>query len=413
MAKTIIQNTLETAYPRYQHPDGVPRSYPPGRVVEVGRLDALESAIANAQPNDTIKIVWPGTYNITSTLVPAAPNVHVMADTLDPTEVVIAGRGMDNASFGSVWHGFYSQHPGLKLSNLTLRDFYFHGVTFGAGATSPEFTNLRVLDCGQQFIKASAFPQAINNGRVIGCYFGYTNGRPTTDHDGAGYFYGGYVDVHDGLGWIVRGCVAEDITPTAEEVAAVPVGATQHLWSPAFYFWNGSADTLFENNIGINCARFVAFGLDQKTGFNDHSGGIIRNNMCVMNTGYMNESQIVGSDGMIMAWDSPNTRILHNTILTNNQVNNSIQGRWSQGLEISGNLSDRAIFMRDSATYSGVGNQLNAVPAWFVDPAAGNLRLNATGNANVGTTPQHPLCLTDIDGIFRNNPAKIGAHRYG
>lgn len=419
MAKTIVPNTLGTEFPSYQHPDGVPRSYPPGRVVEVGNVAGLEAAMAlgTLQAGDTIKIVWPGTYRLNATLVQRAPNVHITADTNDPSDVIIEGPGMDNQFFGEVWHGIYSEQPGLRVSNLTLQQFFYHGVTFGAGATDPVFENVHILDCGQQFIKASAFPAAINNGRVIGCRFAYTDGRPMTNHDGAGFFYGSPIDVHNGAGWLVMGSVFSEIVPTPAEIAAATAadpGAYQNLWAPAVYFWNHSSNNIVDSNVFINCGRAVAFGLVLRGGgANDNTGGIIRNNMCVVTPGRLSAEQIADSDGQIIAWDSPGTKILHNSVLTYGQIADAIQGRWSAALEIAGNLSDDSIRMRDGATYSGNGGQLNAQAVWFVDPLNGNLRLNGTGNANVGTTTRSPDCLLDIDGNSRNPTTKQGAHRYG
>lgn len=341
-----------------------------------------------------------------------------------PSDIVIRGRGMDNEAYGNVWHGFYAQQPGLKLQNLTIADFYFHGVTFGAGAASPEFDNVRILDIGQQFVKASAFPSAINNGRMRNCVIGYTNGRPSTNHfdiDGVtkvGFFYGGGVDVHNSTGWIISDCVLMEITPTEAELAAalaLEPGADQHWWSPAIYFWNRSSNNVVERCTLINCGRAIAFGLVQRGGGEyDNQGGIIRNNMCYMAPGRLGAAQIADSDGMILAWDSPSTKILHNTIVTSGQIADAIQGRWStSSLQIAGNLSDDTIRMRDSATFTGGDNAQNAQPAWFVNPAIGNLHLNSTGNAAVPTASRLVDCLDDVNQATRPATTKVGAHHYG
>lgn len=416
MAKTITVPGSSVAL--YQHPDTYWYPYPfQGRVVQVGTLSGLETAISSAQPNDIIEIVWPGTYNLNNTLVPAAANVHIRGASGVATDIILSGKGMDNASYGGCPHGIYSQYSGLTVSNLTLQQFYFHGVTFGAGATSPTFNNVRFLDIGQQFIKASAFPAAIDNGLVTQCYFAYTAGRPTTNHDGAGYFYGGMIDVHNGAGWQVTMSNFLENAPTEAEINAVTAAdpsGTQYWWSPAVYFWNRSSNTLIERNLFLNCGRAVALGLIQRGGGEfDHTGGIIRNNMCTVTSGRLGAAQIADSDGQILAWDSPGTKILHNTILTNNQVADAIQGRWSTNLDIRSNLSDNSIYMRDSASYVGSDNVLTALPSWFVNPTTGNLRLSATGLGAVGTATRLVDCIDDIDGDIRGLNTKIGAHING
>ena len=95
-----------------------------------------------------------------------APNVTITGNTNDASEIVIRGAGMDEKLRRRLMASTASQ-PGLSLANLTLRDFYHHAVTFGAGATDPEFTNVRMLDIGA-VLKVSAFPAAINNGRMTG-----------------------------------------------------------------------------------------------------------------------------------------------------------------------------------------------------------------------------------------------------
>lgn len=409
MAKTP---TPGAARQLYWHPDGTQRFYAPGRRVFVGTLAALAAAVSGALPGDEIVIDWPGTYRLQNTLVVNAPNVSITGNTNDAGEIIIRGAGMDEPSYGGAPYGVYSQQPGLSLSNLTLRDFYHHAVTFGAGATDPAFTNVRMLDIGTQFLKVSAFPAAINNGRMTGCVIGYTANRPATDH-GAGFFYGGGVDVHNSTGWIVSQCEFLEILPDADEVAATE-GQTRHLWSPAVYFWNRSADNIVERCVFKNCGRIVAFGLIQRGGGEyDNQRGIIRNNMAVVDVGRVAPSQIASSDGMILAWDSPGTKILHNTLITNGQIADAIQGRWSAGLEIASNLSNDTIRMRDGATYTGSNNLLTAQASWFADPSAVNLRLSAAGNSAVGTAPRLADCLTDFDGVQRDVTTKIGASIYG
>ena len=108
----------------------------------------------------------------------------------------------------------------------------------------------------------------------------------------------------------------------------------------------------------------------------DNQRRIIRNNMAVVDAGRVAPSQIANSDGMILAWDSPGTKILHNTLITNGQIADAIQGRWSFNLK-SVTISNDTIRMREDAAYTGANNVLTAQASWFMDSASVNLRLSA------------------------------------
>lgn len=414
--KAVIFNNTNNRIPLF---DNLYNEYPwspieEADVIPVGTVAGLVSAVENASDGDVIEIVWPGVYTLPNTLVAAVPNLTIRgsADAV-PTDIIIRGRGMTQQTT-AVPHGIYSQQPGLYIKNLTLEQFYQHAITFGSGASNPIFEDLILQDCGQQFIKASVWPSAIDNGQVLGCVFQFTAGRPIQDQ-GSGYFYSGFIDVHRGGNWVVRGNTAREITPTQAEIDSIGA-APYNPWSPAFYFWNGSSNTIIERNVFHNCARSVSLGLIDRltaSGFNDHTGGIVRNNLIAIDSGRLSAAQIADSDSPINLWDCPGGEALHNTILTNGQMNDAIQGRWSLGLEISSNLTDNSIRMRDGATYSGSNNSLDAIPSWFVDPATANLRLSATGFSAVGSATRLPDCLYDVDGVLRNSPTKIGAHVNG
>ena len=109
MAKAIVPNDTGSRVQLYDRVYGeypwtpVPEATP----IPVGTLQGLQDAVANAQSGDIIEIVWPGTYNLTETLVNAVPNVTVRghADAA-PTDIVLRGAGMDNPSYGARPHGF-------------------------------------------------------------------------------------------------------------------------------------------------------------------------------------------------------------------------------------------------------------------------------------------------------------------
>lgn len=424
--KELAFNTPETAYPTYNSGKAVNHpisSAPFPRVIPVGTQAALQDAIDNALPFDVIRIEEPGNYVLAKTLSVQAPDVTLEANaSAQFGDVQLIGTGMETPASGPNWgntpFGIYARQPRFTLRNLTLRDFYFHGATFEQGAYRPTFEEVQILDCGQQFIKISAFPYAIDDGVVRGCSFGYTQGRPTTlryDLDGVtpvGYFYGGFLDIHNSKNWLVEDNILYELTPTAEEVdAALASGdGTVYLWSPGILFWNRSSNTVIQRNKSINCARFVNLGLSQVGGSeNDHVGGVVRNNFAVITSGRLGAIQQSDADGMINAWDSPGAKVLNNTLITHGQVPDAVQGRWSTNLEIGLNLADSSIRMRDGASYFGAANQLNAADAWFVDVDAADLHLTALGQTEVLTGPRSISAPNDIDGQLRAATTRLGA----
>ena len=72
-----------------------------------------------------------------------------------------------------------------------------------------------------------------------------------------------------------------------------------------------------QGNTFIDCHRDISFGLIEQN-VNDHTGGIIRNNFIIRSSG-------AGGDVPIAAFDSPGTKIVHNTVLLNGQYPNAIR----------------------------------------------------------------------------------------
>ena len=206
----------------------------------------------------------------------------------------------------------------------------------------------------------------------------YTNGPPVTDH-GGGIGYTNGIDIHDGSNWLIAHNLIENLhTPDSDPAA--------NLWNPAILIWNHSSNMTVDGNTIINCDRAIAFGLIDQTSGYDNQGGIIRNNFIYQAPGLFSSSRAAASDGQIIVWDSPNSQVLFNSILTDRNSTNSIQLRWTTTVAVvDGNLADASIRVRDGATYSATGNYLSATPSMFTNPSTGDLHLvvNSATLANV------------------------------
>ncbi|MGO8678633.1 MAG: hypothetical protein ACLQVX_22540 [Limisphaerales bacterium] len=76
----------------------------------------------------------------------------------------------------------------------------------------------------------------------------------------------------------------------------------------------------------------VRFGIwsngTNTTPYFDHVGGVIRNNLVCLASGLMSARRKAGSDGSLIAWNSPGTQIDHNSILLNGNEYYAIEFRF-------------------------------------------------------------------------------------
>ncbi|WP_435011877.1 Ig-like domain-containing protein (plasmid) [Tundrisphaera lichenicola] len=378
----------------------------------------LQNAVGNLQSGQTI-VIQKGTYNLSNTLYigknRAVTDVTIRGETDNFSDVVLLGKGMDNASFGGVASGIsvYNAQR-VTIADLSIGQVYYHPIELKGefGASAVQIYHARLFDAGEQFIKGtlSASGVGVSNSSVQYTVMEYTAGTPKTDH-GGGIGYTNGVDIHGGQNWIIRANMFRNFH--------VPDSAsTSNWWNPAILMWNHSANTIAEGNTFINCDRAIAFGLYDNSG-SDHQGGVIRNNFIFMQPGLMSATRKADSDAQVIVWDSPGTRVENNSILTNGNTAKSIEVRFTgtTNIPIVGNLTDAPLGSRNGATYAAANNYLTASADMFANPASGNLHLisNAKTQANVidriVASANVPM---DWDGEARpvGGKADIGADEY-
>ncbi len=187
----------------------------------------------------------------------------------------MSGPSDGGVPFG-IWVG--GNVRGVTIANLTIRDVYNHPIMLNAGAQSPLIHNVRLVNAGQQFIKANpdGAGGGVDNGIVEYSVIEYE----TTSRDD----YTNGVDVHTGDNWIIRHNLFRNMRAPQGQLAG-----------PAILMWNASTNTLVDGNTFINCQREIALGLIERTP-NDHTGGIVRNNFIYRD---------VPGDSAIYVADSP------------------------------------------------------------------------------------------------------------
>lgn len=378
------------------------------RIVRVATEPELQTALGNLQNGDTV-LLADGTYNLTSSLYVNGRHNITLRGAAGSTSVVLAGKGMDNSSYGNVPFGIWSNGTNTTVAHLTIRDTWDNPIIFNPGAQSPRVYCVRLLNAGSQFIKSNPTdPNAgvgVNNGVVEYCWFEYTGSPPGNHGTGIGYFNG--ISAHAARDWIVRGNLFKNLHN--------PDNAA-YLWNPSVLFWRHSANTVTEQNTFIDVDRAVAYGLDNATPYFDHAGGAIRNNFVYLRPGLMSATRRASSDGSLIAWNSPGTQIDHNTVLLNTNEFYAVECRFATttNCTIRNNLADVPMHLRDSATAVLNSNVVNAVPGIFANPAAGDLHLLPSATNAIDKAPALTTVTNDFDGDARPRGARsdIGADEF-
>ncbi len=369
---------------------------PTGTVVNVSTESQLQTAVHNLTSNTTI-VIAPGTYTLSSTLYVNGTftNVGLRGATNNRDDVVLVGPGMATAAYGNVPYGIWTggNVQGITIANLTIRDLYYHPIIFNAGTQSPRVYNVHLINAGQQFIKSNPDGSGggVNNGIVEYSVIEYTSTAKDSYTNG--------VDVHTASGWIIRNNLFRNIVS--------PPGM---LAGPSVLVWNHSSNAIVEGNSFINCARGVAFGLEDVSPGTDNSGGIIRNNF-FFRTGAQSGDNAIG------VADSPNTQVLNNTVFLSGTYPSPIEYRFTgtTGVVIANNITDGIISARDGATGTVQSNLVGAQANLFVDASTGDLHLASTATSAIDKGVTLPTVTDDWDGEARPQGAgyDIGADERG
>ena len=360
-----------------------------GNVVNVSTVSQLQAAVSSLTSNTTI-VIAPGTYRLTQELLirNGVTNVTVRGATANRDDVVILGSGMNVRGVNIPLKVENAQ--GVTIANLSIGEAFFHPIQLQGeqGADRIRISNVRLFDAGEQFLKSTVDfqnPNGVDDVIVEHSLIEYTVIGP--DH---GYTEG--IDVHYGANWQVRHNVFRNIH--------VPANAPDRL-RPAVLFWSGSRDTVVHSNTFINCERGIIFGLGPQPPFaHGHSGGSIYNN-------FIYRTEPVNADAGISLWDSPGTRVYHNTVIQNGTYPAAIEYRFpsTTGVEIINNLTDGLILQRDSAQGVVHTNYTQATADFFVNAAAADLHLSPTATLAIDRGANVSAVTADWDG----DPRPAGA----
>lgn len=393
-----------------------PLAAPDGKVVRVSPSDAdsLPEIVADADSGTTI-LLEDGTYTISGgseadrRLQFLKPNVTLRSASDNAGAVVIDGEYLTSEMI--TIHA-----SNITVAHLTIMRAVDHPVHVnpwptGDGITGTRLYDLRIIDGGEQFVKVNPNGDPLvyaDNGRVLCSLFRMTDeGRTHVERNPGGCYTGG-IDAHGARGWKVRWNRFEGIYCAGE-------GLAEH----AVHFWKGARGTLVENNIIINCARGIGFGLGENDGgrtygdkpgaeYVGHYNGIIRNNIVYADVPYF--------DTGIELSQASGSKVFHNTIPRNDAVTSffsSIDYRFANtAVVIRNNLVER-ITVRDGASGRVDHNFQDAPLSFFVNPGAYDFHLSDGAGGAIDRGVKVKRAGRDLDGgRHRTRRPDLGADEH-
>lgn len=375
-----------------------------GAVIEVNPSQAneLPKIVRDAVAGSTI-VLASGTYRMSGS-DEASRRIQILAD-----GVTLRSKSGDRDAV--LIDGEYRTEEIITISasHVTLADFSIahainHPVHVTGGAkqntTGTLLHNLHIVDGGEQFVKVNTGggnpTTYADEGRLECSLLEMTDaGRPHVAPEPGGCYTGG-IDGHQARGWVVRRNEFRGIHCTNGSLA-------EH----AVHFWTSSRDTLVEQNIIVDCARGVGFGLGDGggkppersyaddpypgIGYVGHYDGIIRNNVIVASSGF------AYFDTGIELEQAHGVRVLHNSIVHGTNAFASISHRFTNSQVTLINNLVQNIRARDGSLSTLASNVEQAGAALFVDAANADLHLRPSASAAINQGAMLPDAGRDID----------------
>jgi hypothetical protein len=213
--------------------------------------------------------------------------------------------------------------------------------------------------------------------------------------------YTGGLDAHQATGWRVWRNRIEGFWCAS--------GLSEH----GLHMWKACQGTVVEENIVVDCARGIGFGLGP--GADGHIDGIIRNNFVAAgNAGLFASAN--GFDSGIGLWGAENAHVYHNTVASTTAPRaSSIEWRFiSTSVTLANNLTSDRLWARDGTAHLD-GNLEHVSLGLFTDVANGDLHLvdAMSSPVDAGAVLASGVCDDDLDRQQRDSNPDVGADEYG
>ncbi|NMB74824.1 MAG: hypothetical protein GYA21_06805 [Myxococcales bacterium] len=384
---------------------------PSGTIVRVGPGQAgqLREIVRQAAAGTTI-LLEDGLYRLDggdeqSRLSFDTPGVVLRSASGNPEAVILDGNWVTGELVSVA-------ASDVTIAEVTLQRAYYHPIHVTGGAADIQGVRLyrvRVIDPAEQGIKInpSGAGTFADRGSVECCHIELTDaGRAQVRNN----CYTGGIDGHQAWGWTVR----------RNTIRGFFCG--QGLSEHAVHFWTGSRDTRVEENVIVDCARGIGFGLGESgaaraypddpypgAGYIGHYDGVIRNNFVSASSAALFASEY-GFDAGIALEQARGARVFHNSVFASQAPFSSIEWRFDNTqIEVKNNLVSHNLRER-GGTATLAGNIEQAPAGWFVAPGAGDLHLaSAAAARDAGVRLDPGSCDLDIDRETRDDRPDVGA----
>lgn len=394
LAATALASEVaaQTSCPRLPPPSG------PVVTVSPAEADGLRAIIDGAAPGTTI-LLADGSYDLSGgdsahRLQFSTPGLTLRSASGDRDAVVLDG-------------GYFTDElisilaSDTVIADLTLQRAFTHPIHISGPGTPISgvlIHNVHILDPGEQAVKVNPIGDGTVDDSELRCSV-----IELTDA-GRGHIrnscYTGGFDAHRATGWRVWRNRIEGFWCAD--------GLSEH----GIHLWRASADTVVEENVVVDCARGIGFGLGP--GEDGHSGGVIRNNFVAAADPDLFASPD-GFDTGIALWGAEGAAVYHNTVASTQAPFSSIEWRFiATSVTLANNLTTAGIVDRGGDA-SLDGNLEWVSTALFADVAAGDLHLVDPGSAPVGGASDlaQGLADLDVDRQPRDAEPDVGADEYG
>lgn len=396
VAQGFLAALIMVASPSSAQPPCAPLPPPSGTIIEVqpSQANQLQAIVAGASSGTTL-LLSDGLYDMSGEnwLSFATPGVTMRSASGNRDAVVLDGANT-TAELASI------HASNVVIADLTLKRAYHHPIHIsgspGHPITGVTIHNVRIVDPGQQAIKINPVGDGFADDGTIECsLIELTDaGRPNVSN-----CYTGGIDAHQAWGWLIRRNRIEGFW--------CPSGLSEH----GVHFWSASRDTIVEENVILDCARGIGFGLgstgasrtypdDPYSGISyiGHYDGVIRNNFVSAADSRLFTSED-GFDTAIGLEQSRGTGVYHNTAVSNQAPrSSSIEWRWVNTLaEITNNLVSHNLLSRNGGAATLTTNTAGTPFTWFEDPSTGDLHLTAAGAGAVDSGTELPQGVADGD----------------
>ena len=362
--------------------------------VQPSQVGDLPGIVANAATGTTI-LLHDGSYDLDGAFLHITTAGLTLRSANGDREAVVLDGGYVSGELISI------QASNTTIADLTLKRAYYHPIHVsgpGVPISGVLIHNVHIIDPGEQAVKVNAVGEGTVDDSALQCSrIELTDaGRPHIRNS----CYTGGLDAHAATGWRVWRNHIEGFW--------CEVGLSEH----GIHLWRASADTVVEENVVVDCARGIGFGLGP--GADGHSGGVIRNNFVAASDAGLFASEY-GFDAGIVLWGAEGAAVYHNTVASTQTPFSSIEWRFiDTSVTIANNLTTGPI--RDRGGTAVLATNLSDVPvSLFADVAVGDLHLVDSLSSPVGAATPLPsgVCDGDFDGQRRNPPPDVGADEFG